>query len=186
MQEQLDIERFKAEEGQSWRVFYTRSRAEKKSHLRLLDAGIRSFLPLYVSYNTWTDRKKRVEYPLFRNYLFACVNESDRIRVLQTQGISHAVKFGAAIASISEKEMINMALTQADPERILAWAYSAPQIGDPVTIIDGPMRGLAGEVINHRGALYLVVRIDTIKQAIRVQIPADWVVLSSDKEVSYL
>ncbi len=162
-----------------WRVFYTHARAEKKCDERLQDAGIESFLPVFSSYNKWADRKKLVIQPLFSNYIFARVDELERLSVLKTDGIVKCVKFGAGFAEISEQEIAQLKLTQAHPERLSTWQYMLPAIGDLITVMKGPMQGLKGQVMDHRGKMYIVVQIDTIRQAIRVQVPAEWVVTTT-------
>ena len=158
-----------------WRVFYTRPRAEKQCHKRLEEAGIRSFLPTCTEYSTWTDRKKKITRPLFSNYIFAHVDEADRLEVLRTRGITHCVRFGTSYAELSEAEIEQIRLTQAARDHLSLWSYSQPRPGEIVTLKEGPMKGLKGEVLQQRGASYVVVRIDAIRQAIRVLVPSEWV-----------
>ena len=54
----------------TWYALYTKSRNEKKAHSALVSSGIDSFLPLIKNLKQWSDRKKWVEEPLFRSYLF--------------------------------------------------------------------------------------------------------------------
>ena len=164
-----------------WRVFYTQARAEKKSYERLERAGIESFLPTYASFSTWSDRKKRIIQPLFSNYIFAYVNERDRLRVLQTQGIAYCVKLGARFAELSEKEIQQIKITQQDQENIVQWAYSIPRPGETVSVTQGPMKGLKGEVLRHKGASYVVIRLESIRQAVRVLVPSEWIARVSDR-----
>lgn len=163
-----------------WRVFYTRARAEKRCHERLIAGGIDSLLPTYTSLNTWSDRKKRVVQPLFNNYIFARVDESDRISVLQTQGIAYCVKLGSRFAEVSQQEIDQIQMTQQDQENIAQWPYSMPGPGEKVSVIRGPMKGLTGEVIEQRGVSYLILRLDSIQQAFRVIVPSDWIARDLD------
>jgi transcription antitermination factor NusG len=59
----------------------------------------------------------------------------------------------------------------------LSTADLRPEVGETVTITDGPerLRGLTGEVLQHRGQTYLLVRVTAVRQAVKVQVPADWV-----------
>lgn len=41
------------------------------------------------------------------------------------------------------------------------------------------MEGLRGEVVEHRGQQYVVVRVHAIRQAVRVHVPAQWIQTSS-------
>ena len=147
-----------------------------------MNAGIHSFLPTFATINDWTDRKKRVVQPLFSNYIFACVDEADRLRVLQTQGIAYCVKLGSRFAELSDHDVHQIEITQQDQENILQWSYSMPRPGDTVAVTQGPMKGLTGEVIRQKGASYVVVRLEAIRQAVRVLVPANWIVRVPDVE----
>lgn len=159
-----------------WRVFYTRARAEKKCETRLQDRRIDVLVPKKKEVRQWSDRKKEVTVPLFRNYLFARVDEKDRLRVLRTKGIVRCVHFDGEPARLREETVEQIKTAQQAPERLSA-ADLRPPIGETVTITDGPegLRGLTGEVREHRGQLHLIVRVKAIRQAMKVEVPADWV-----------
>lgn len=161
-------------ESDIWRVFYTRSRAEKKCEKRLSRRGIEVLVPKKTELRQWSDRKKEVTVPLFRNYLFARVNEKDRLRVLRTNGIVRCVHFGGEPAYLCEDTARQLKRTQEAKGR-LSTADLRPQIGETVAITDGPLEGLVGEVQEHRGQMYLLVRVEAVRQAVKVEVPADWV-----------
>ncbi|RMF53285.1 MAG: UpxY family transcription antiterminator [Bacteroidetes bacterium] len=157
-----------------WRVFYTAPRAEKKCERRLEERGITVFLPKRAVMRQWKDRKKKVIEPLFPNYIFAQVDERDRLRVLQTDGIVRTVMFGRAMAEVSEEEIENLRLTQNDPWRLAPLTTPLPARGTKVEVTEGPFAGLRGEVISHRGEEHVVLVIPSIRQAVRINIPAVW------------
>ena len=64
---------------------------------------------------------------------------------------------------------------QAEPERLKAIAAPMPARGSVVEITEGPMRGLVGEVQEHRNEYRLLVRITSIRMAVRVHVPATWI-----------
>ena len=162
-----------------WRVFYTHPRAEKKCEERLQQYQIDVFLPTYVAVRQWQDRVKRVTEPLFRNYIFARVTERERLRVLQTPGIVRSVAFGGQIAEVDPEEIEQLKIMQRDPERLETTTYPQIPIGREITVTDGPMRGLRGEVLEYRGQQYVVVPVETIRQAVKVHVPAHWVEAST-------
>ena len=59
-----------------WHALYVRSRAEKKVLAQLEDMGIQAYLPLITHVKQWSDRKKKVEEPLFKSYVFVYSNVS--------------------------------------------------------------------------------------------------------------
>lgn len=159
---------------QVWRVFYTRARAEKKCEERLEDRRIDVLVPKKKEIRQWSDRKKEVTVPLFRNYLFAQVDEKDRLRVLRTNGIVRCVHFDGEPARLREETVEQLKRTQQAPDR-LSTVDLRPEIGETVTITEGPLKGLTGEVRQHRGQTYVLVRVEAIRQAVKAEVPADWV-----------
>lgn len=153
-------------------MFYTWPRAEKKSEQRLEEHGIEVFLPKRVARRQWKDRKKKVVEPLFRNYIFAQVDERERLRVLQTQGIVRCVAFGGRVAEVSVEEIEQLRIAQKNPERLAVLDRWLPEIGERVSVAEGPLQGLKGEVIEHRGQTHVVVRVHAIRQLVKVNVPA--------------
>lgn len=158
-----------------WRVFYTQPRAEFKCEERVEAAGIEVFVLKREEVRQWSDRKKKVVEPVFKSYLFARVHESERLEVLKTPGIIKTVHFGGSFAEVSEEEIEQLRLAQFEPRRLALYDLQLPARGERVVVTQGPMKGLSGEVIEHRGEQYLVIRIHAIRQALKVNVPAEWV-----------
>lgn len=161
---------------QLWRVFYTFPRAEKKCEQRLIDQNVDAYLPKHTVVRQWSDRKKKVVEPLFRNYIFAHVDERQRLNVLQTDGIVRCVTFEGKPAIVQEEviEQLRLALEKGDGFAVVDYV-PRPKIGTKVVVTEGPMRGLRGEVQEHRGQTHVLVAIPAIKQALKVNVPAAWV-----------
>lgn len=158
-----------------WRVFYTRPRAEFQCESRVRNREIETFVLKREVLHQWKDRTKRVTEPVFSGYMFARVHERERLDVLQTDGIVRCVSFGPALAEVPEDEMERLQLAQLDPRRLALYELQLPIKGTRVVVTHGPMAGLTGDVLEHRGESYLVVRIDSIGRALRINIPAEWV-----------
>lgn len=166
-----------------WRVFYTRARAEKKCEDRLEDRGIEVLVPKKKEVRQWSDRTKEVTKPLFRNYLFAEVDEKGRLRVLRTPGVVRCVHFGGEPARLREETVERLQKIQSEPERLSA-ADLRPQVGETVVLTGGPdsLQGLTGEVLEHRGQTFVLVRVEAVRQAVKVQVDARWVEETSQKK----
>ena len=163
------------EDRRKWRVFYTQSRAEKQCEERLLQRHVDVYLPKSEVVRQWKDRKKKVVEPLFRNYIFAHVDEQERLLVLKTPGIVRCVSFGGAPAEVDAAEVEQLKIAQQDPARLRLVDAPLPPLGETVTITEGPLRGLCGEVSEHRGQYHVMLRITAIQQAVRVHVPGAWV-----------
>ncbi|MBM3931167.1 MAG: antitermination protein NusG, partial [Sphingomonadales bacterium] len=70
-----------------WHVVYTLPRHEKKAARELELQGLEHWLPLHKVRKQWSDRRKWVEEPLFRSYLFVLVTPKTYFDILNTYGI---------------------------------------------------------------------------------------------------
>ena len=157
-----------------WRVFTVRPRAEKRAAERLAAMGLDVLLPLRVALHQWADRKKRVEVPLFPGYVFAHVDERERLAALETDGVVRSVAFGGTLAVLRADEVAALRALLALPDRIEAVAREAFPQGAEVIVTRGPLKGIRGVVTGHPRGQYLVVQVDSVQQAVRVEVPADW------------
>lgn len=74
-----------------WFVIYTKPRCEKKIAQKLEALGIEVFCPLITTIKQWSDRKKKVEIPLFSSYIFLKIAEAKRKDVFQISGVLNYV-----------------------------------------------------------------------------------------------
>lgn len=91
-----------------WFAVYTKPRWEKKVDSLLLKKGIESWCPLQKVERQWSDRKKVIEDPLFRSYVFVRINESQRVEVLKTDGVLNYVHYLGKPAVIRDDEISNI------------------------------------------------------------------------------
>lgn len=126
-----------------WHVIYTHPRAEKRVYARLLDEDIETYMPLYTTIRQWSDRKKKVEVPLFNSYIFVRICEAERIKVLQVYGVSRFVYYLKKPAIVRDKEItaIKRFLNKTEGLNIKV------EKGDLLEISSGPMEGVYGKVI---------------------------------------
>src|SRR5690242_4387425 len=101
------------QQSYSWYPVYTRPRAEKKALQALESRGIECYLPLQRQLKQWSDRKKWVEEPLIRSYLFVRIAARDQPAVLMTPGISRFIYFGGKVAVMPERQIRDLKLLMA-------------------------------------------------------------------------
>ena len=58
----------------AWYAVYVRSKHEKSVHDALQAKGIKSSLTMKTVIRYWSDRKKKVEVPLFPGYVFVNID----------------------------------------------------------------------------------------------------------------
>ncbi len=91
-----------------WYAAYTHSRAEKKVARELEKQGIEHYLPLIKTLKQWTDRKKKVEEPLIRSYIFVHITEKEYMDVLHTAGVMTIVRFSGKPVAIPDWQIENL------------------------------------------------------------------------------
>lgn len=143
--------------GRLWMVVYTKSNYEKKAHQLLQMQGLKSFCPLIKVKSKWADRIKTIEVPLFKSYLFVCVNPYEHLQVLQTTGVINYVNYCGkpAIVPQTDIERVRDILTQHDDIESVSARYLKP--GDMVVINEGALNNKQGEVVKVEGKSVLVI-----------------------------
>lgn len=155
-----------------WHVIYTRSRAEKRVIEELVYKKIECFLPLQKKLRQWKDRKKWVEMPLMTGYCFVNISRKEYEEVLKTANVVCFITFEgkAAIVPDNQIEAIKRMLKQYDFDVTVSTETFEP--GKKVEVIEGPLMGLQGELIEARGKNKFVLRITQINSTFSVEIPA--------------
>ncbi|WP_316824810.1 UpxY family transcription antiterminator [Pedobacter miscanthi] len=150
-----------------WYPVYTRSRAEKKAHEELDRKGILSYLPLKKTVKQWSDRKKIVEEPLIKSYLFAYISAKEYAEVLMTNGVARFIYFSSQIASIPDQQINDLKLllaTDADLELI---DYDIKP-GERVLIKAGPFKGIIAELVSAQNKQRIILRLQNMGYSINI------------------
>jgi transcriptional antiterminator RfaH len=155
----------------TWHVVYTKPRWEKKVQNLLVQKGIESFLPLYTTLRQWSDRKKKVELPLFNSYLFVKITSKEYFEVLNTSGIVKYIYFEGKAAVIRENQIEGIRQLIDSEVKFEIVDHLLP-IGTRVIIKKGPLMGLNGEIVEYKGSLRTCIRIDQINRSILINVQA--------------
>lgn len=156
-----------------WYALSVRSRFEKKTEAELRRKGIETFLPLVEEVRMWSDRKKRVHEPLFRGYVFVKSDLSNRLSIVQTDGVVRFVGVRNAASPIPEEQINWTRILAGSPDAIRREQYVG--VGERVRIIAGPFRGVEGFVVMVREGARVVVSLPAIAQSVSVQIAPEFV-----------
>src|SRR4051812_39579094 len=132
-----------------WYACHTRARHEKKASACLEQRGVESFLPMVERETLWSDRVKRVAFPLFPGYVFGRFTLDALARVLATHGVVGVVKLRGYPTPIPSAEIENVrracqvaSATGAETDTAERFAT-----GIWVRVTSGPFAGLEGIVI---------------------------------------
>ncbi len=153
-----------------WYALYVKSRTEKKVAVELEGTGIDFYLPLEKRLKKWSDRKKWVEEPLFRSYIFVHITPKEYYKVLQTRGVVKYISFEGKAVPVPPQQIdaIKVYLSEIDP--ILNEDQDWEE-GKEVEVMSGKLTGLRGVLIKAKGKNRVKVEIEVVGSAIILNIP---------------
>ena len=164
----IDFKRLK--ERSCWYAIYTRPHHEKEVYRKLQEQKITAYLPLLKTIKQWSDRKKRVEEPLFRCYIFVQIQTREYYRVLNTPGVIRYVTFEGKAVAIPENQ-INMVKNFLEQDMVVEEVQDLLYNGAYVEIVAGPLSGTSGELIDFAGKKRVIIRLEEIGKSLVVSVP---------------
>lgn len=132
--------------SKQWMIVYTKPKNEKKVADLLNRQQIENYCPVRRVLKQWSDRKKYVDEVIIRSYVFVNVEESERIRVLQTPGVLNFVYWLKKPAIVRDKEMHQLMSFLSEYQHSAIEVKEIP-IGAKAKIVHGPLISQEGEVI---------------------------------------
>ena len=158
-----------------WYAVYVRSRQEKKVQQLFEQMGIESSLPLIKTTRKWSDRKKKVEIPLFRGYVFVRIDiGKDKLNILQTDGVVKFIGIRNKPSRIPDEEIhwVNLIVEKSDTVQ----NEKEIPVGQKVRVIAGPFKGVEGVAMRAGNQSRLVILIESIMHAVSVEINPNYLV----------
>ncbi|MBR4157067.1 MAG: UpxY family transcription antiterminator [Bacteroidales bacterium] len=157
--------------NKKWFAVYVKSRCEKKVSQQLDDMGIESFLPLITRIKQWSDRKKKVEEPLFRSYIFVNITSSDYYNVLNIANVVRFITFEKKPVVVPENQItaIRKYICDTDLHDIECDSMDLKE-GELVRIKTGQMKDLIGRFIKIKGKHRVIIDIEAVGQSLPVNI----------------
>ena len=159
------------QEPARWYAIQTRARNEKVIAERLQEQGLTTFLPLVSEIRRWSDRKKKVELPLFSCYVFVKMVVSDhqeRMRVYRTNGVFGIVSMRGEAIPIPEDQI--EALRAVVTQQVAYSAHPFLKVGQRVRIRGGSMDGVEGVLLSADGDRTLIISVDAIQRSLAVRV----------------
>lgn len=159
-----------------WFAIRTKSRCEKMVSEQLRNKGYEEFVPLYWSRRKWSDRIKLVELPLFSGYLFCRFDPAYCGPILKTPGVFLIVGQGRRPIAIDSREIENIRLAIGSGQSVNPWPCL--EVGQMVSILVGPLRGLEGRLLRIKGSHHVILGIQLLQRAVAVEVDESWVISS--------
>lgn len=164
--------------AEHWYAVCCKPRQETVAEENLLRQGYRVYLPRIRSTQRrrgqWLDKVE----PLFPRYLFIRVDPAQHsiAPVRSTRGVSGLVRQGGLPAAVPE-QVIEAIMQRAEiatglhrDERPLF------RTGEPIRLVGGPLAGLEGVFDEEDGEQRVIVLLELLGKANRMQVKRDWVI----------
>jgi transcription antitermination factor NusG len=157
----------------SWFALQVRARREFGVSEHLRSNGFEGFLPTYKLSKRWSDRIKEAESPLFPGYLFCRFDPWDRLPILKIPGVIQIVGCNRQPIPVDEGEIraIQALVASGIPNQRCPYL----KVGDKVQIESGPLRGLAGLLVEFQGHQRLVLSVTLLQRSVAVKIDSAFV-----------
>lgn len=129
--------------------------------------GITSFLPTQKVVRQWSDRKKKIEVPLFPNYVFVNTPLQERSKVFAVKGIIKYVSIKGEPCKVSSTTIDSIKIMIAGKLEVVSDIFCE---GEEVIVYRGPLAGVTGTLVEKRGRYKVCVRLEALNQSILVEV----------------
>lgn len=120
----------------TWYVVYTKPKWEKKVAEKLNQIGIECYCPTFTKIQQWSDRKKKVEMPLFNSYVFVQLPDAERNSVFSVSGVIRYL-FWLGKPAIVRNDEIESIKTSLKNSNIIDISVTSIQVGDRIKLESG-------------------------------------------------
>jgi transcription antitermination factor NusG len=157
----------------NWYAVRVKSKFEKTVSTVFRHKGYTEFFPTYSETRQWSDRLKQIQKPLFPGYVFCRFDPVQRLPILMTPGVVGIAGFGKTPVAVEEYEIDALQTLMASGLTAEPWDYC--NVGERVLIERGPLSGIEGIVVHHRGACRVVVSVTLLQRSVSAEIERTWI-----------
>ena len=149
----------------------TQWRGTKSEWLRSLKRSVCArFFPLLGQIHKWSDRRVKVEVPMFSCYAFVRIVRTveERLKVLQTPGVLGFVGSERQGTPIPEEQIES--LRTAINGKIPCFPHEFLSVGRRVRIRGGSLDGVEGILVRHGTDQSLVLSVELLQRSIAIRV----------------
>ena len=161
-------------EPEKWYAVHTRSRFEQKVYNGIYGKSIEVFLPKIQVMSRRRDRRKKILVPLIPGYVFVhtSLDPEEYLNIIKTVGVVKLIGFKGKPVPANEDEIQSLMILNGTDRTVQNRDYM--KAGDRIRVMEGPLKGLTGFYIGHKGrGNKVVVSIELLNRSLEVDIE-DW------------
>lgn len=163
------LERKRKQNEKNWYVFYTSPRAEKVVYKDLLAREYDAFLPLTKTLKVWKNRQKKIiESPLFPGYIFVNTRLNEIYDISRIPKVATFIRCGQKPSVIPSHDIatIKKMLMLEQEVSVETTFYE----GERVKIIQGPLIGHEGILVEQKGKTRFGIRLNEINHTVFINV----------------
>ena len=151
-----------------WFVLQTKPRKEKVVLQQIEQKKIEVYSPFIEKIRIWSDRKKKIQVPLFSGYVFIHGDESERLKAItDTIGAMKYIYFQKRPAVVNDREIEIIKQALLSPEKISIEEKMIKK-GDLIIVSHGLFKGMKGYVNEFRGKYKLTVNLEELSYSFNI------------------
>lgn len=153
----------------AWNVLYTKTKNEKKVFDRLSDLGIDAYCPCQRTLKQWSDRKKWVEEPIFKSYIFVKTPESEvqKLQILNTSGVVRFLYWLGKPAQVRQGEIDAIRNFLSEHQSVESVSFD---VGLKLNVKQGVLKGSEGVVL-YQTKNEVVLRVEKLGMSLVARLP---------------
>jgi transcription antitermination factor NusG len=158
------------QEESNWYAIHTKPRHEKWIAAQLKEKSVHTFLPLLEQIRQWSDRRSKVEIPMFSCYAFVRIahRTEERLKVLRTPGVLGFVGDERQGIPIPHEQIEN--LQTAIKGKIPCAAHPFINTGQRVRIRGGSLDGVEGILVGQGGEQSVIVSVELLRRSVSIRV----------------
>lgn len=149
----------------NWYAVYTRANCEARLASGLAEKGLECLYPSIEEVHYWSDRKRAIKVPIFPSYIFVHISDHEFYQVKATRGFSHFVSFHGKPEAIPRTQINVIEKLMRSDYQWEVKTNNAVKKGTSVQIIDGPLQGYIGVVVNHVTKNNIAIEVPTLNKS---------------------
>lgn len=155
----------------NWFALYVKPKHEFKVRNELEFIAVHNYLPVTTKIRQWSDRKKKIDEPLLKGYIFIYADEKERLSSLENISVIKCVCDHGKPAKIPDWQIINLQnmLNHHTDFNV----FDGLVKGTTIEIVEGPFKGVQGVLEKTETVNNLAVSIDLLNRSVVVHLPKE-------------
>ena len=154
-----------------WYAIHSKSRHEDVVLNGLKKKLIEAFLPKMQIMSRRKDRRKTILVPILPGYVFvhSDLNLNQYWDIIKTYGVVRILGIQGKPVPVKDEEMASLKALHGTDRTVRNQAYMKE--GDMVIIMEGPLKGLNGFYLRHKGKVdKVVISIELLQRSLAVEV----------------